>query len=138
MASEMERVHSAPDFRTKTLHSTIEKCLSNTSTSSGVPSSPGSSRSSRSCSFDNTPRSTSPVHFGPISLATKITSRIESGDNFFSLEFFPPRTPAGAGNLLSRFDRLLAGGPLFCDITWHSSGNPGMCDQMYKTFSIMY
>ena len=23
------------------------------------------------------------------------------------------------------FDRMVAGGPLFCDITWHPAGNPG-------------
>jgi methylenetetrahydrofolate reductase (NADPH) len=35
-------------------------------------------------------------------LAEKIRLRIESGDKFFSLEFFPPRTKEGAVNLLAR------------------------------------
>ena len=48
-----------------------------------------------------------------------------SGDKFFSLEFFPPRTRPGAVNLLSRLERLRAGDPLFVDITWHPAGNPG-------------
>lgn len=26
---------------------------------------------------------------------------------------------------IHRFDRMFHGGPLFCDITWHSAGNPG-------------
>ncbi|CAG0897499.1 unnamed protein product [Darwinula stevensoni] len=38
-----------------------------------------------------------------LSLADKIQSRIESGHKFFSLEFFPPRTKAGAVNLLARY-----------------------------------
>lgn len=36
------------------------------------------------------------------SLIEKIQRRIESGDPFFSLEFFPPRTKSGAVNLLAR------------------------------------
>ena len=44
---------------------------------------------------------------------------------FFSLEFFPPKTKEGAVNLISRFDRFRRAGPLFCDITWHSAGDPG-------------
>ena len=38
-----------------------------------------------------------------LSLADKIQSRIQSGHKFFSLEFFPPRTKAGAVNLLARY-----------------------------------
>ncbi len=37
------------------------------------------------------------------SLLEKIQTRIESGDPFFSLEFFPPRTKSGAVNLLARY-----------------------------------
>lgn len=58
-------------------------------------------------------------------LSPSLQNRISSGDYFFSLEFFPPRTAAGATNLISRFDRMFEGGPLFCDVTWHSAGNPG-------------
>lgn len=36
-------------------------------------------------------------------LSEKILARIESGEPFFSLEFFPPRTKSGAVNLLARF-----------------------------------
>lgn len=52
-------------------------------------------------------------------------ARIASREPFFSLEFFPPRTAAGAANLINRFDRMFSGGPLFCDVTWHPAGNPG-------------
>lgn len=57
-------------------------------------------------------------------LSEKIKARIESGDKFFSLEFFPPRTNPGAVNLLNRLNRMWLGNPLFLDITWHPSGNP--------------
>ena len=63
-------------------------------------------------------------HFG-IPLIDKIKSRIQSGDKFYSLEFFPPRTKAGAVNLVSRLDRMREGNPLFVDITWGAGGNPG-------------
>lgn len=56
------------------------------------------------------------------SLASKIVQQTECKDKFFSLEFFPPRTPNGAVNLIARFDRMSRGGPLFCDITWHPAG----------------
>ncbi|KAF4070595.1 hypothetical protein AMELA_G00287190 [Ameiurus melas] len=58
-------------------------------------------------------------------LRDKMRRRIESGDWWFSLEFFPPRTAGGAVNLISRFDRMGSGGPLFIDITWHPAGDPG-------------
>lgn len=58
------------------------------------------------------------------SLADKVRTRVESKDKFFSLEFFPPRTKAGAVNLISRFDRMRAGNPMFIDVTWHPAGNP--------------
>ena len=35
-----------------------------------------------------------------ISLTEKIQKRIENNDRWYSLEFFPPRTPSGAANLL--------------------------------------
>jgi len=55
-------------------------------------------------------------------LKQKVQERYESKDPFFSFEFFPPRTANGALNLLARMERMSAGQPLFCDITWHSSG----------------
>lgn len=36
-------------------------------------------------------------------LRDKMRRRIESGDRWFSLEFFPPRTASGAVNLISRW-----------------------------------
>ena len=57
-----------------------------------------------------------------VSLAEKINQKIRNEEKFFSLEFFPPRTPNGAVNLISRFDRMARGGSLFCDVTWHPAG----------------
>lgn len=37
------------------------------------------------------------------SLASRINDRIESGTKIFSLEFFPPRTAAGASNLVAMY-----------------------------------
>ncbi|ELU06114.1 hypothetical protein CAPTEDRAFT_181552 [Capitella teleta] len=58
-------------------------------------------------------------------LIDRINDRVQAGSKFFSLEFFPPRTANGAVNLISRFDRMAMGRPLFCDITWHPAGDPG-------------
>lgn len=41
---------------------------------------------------------------------------------FFSVEFFPPRTEKGAGNLVQLLDKFRDGDPFFCDITWHAAG----------------
>ena len=70
--------------------------------------------SSSSTTPDNS-RPASPLMFNTyeVSLNEKIKARIESKDKFFSLEFFPPRTKAGAVNLMSRLDRMRTGNPLF-------------------------
>lgn len=89
------------------------------SDSSGASNSGESSKESSRCS--------TPVLDADRSdrLRHKMRRRIESGDRWFSLEFFPPRTASGAVNLISRFDRMGSGGPLFIDITWHPAGDPG-------------
>ena len=72
--------------------------------------SPESSTTSPSSS-----RAASPLMFNTYeaTLAEKIRARVESKDKFFSLEFFPPRTKAGAVNLMSRLDRMRSGNPLY-------------------------
>jgi methylenetetrahydrofolate reductase (NADPH) len=71
-------------------------------------------------------RSTTPKkHHHGQKISNKIRKKMQKGEKFFSLEFFPPRTVPGAINLTSRFDRMGLGGPLFCDVTWHLAGNPG-------------
>lgn len=59
-----------------------------------------------------------------VSLTEKIEKRMANHDRWYSLEFFPPRTPSGAANLIGSFDRMAVGQPLFCDITWHPAGDP--------------
>lgn len=60
------------------------------------------------------------LHSSPeyIPLSRKIKDRMEKGTQFFSLEFFPPKTLDGANNLIPRIKRMGACS-LFCDITWH-------------------
>ena len=36
-----------------------------------------------------------------VSLTEKIQKRVDSNDRWYSLEFFPPRTPSGAANLIA-------------------------------------
>ena len=69
-------------------------------------------------------RAASPLMFNTYeaTLSEKIRARIESKDKFFSLEFFPPRTKAGAVNLMSRLDRMRSGNPLY--IGEHNRGEP--------------
>eukprot|EP00126_Sphaerothecum_destruens_P003568 Sdes_comp17330_c0_seq1m6531 len=56
----------------------------------------------------------------------KIHHSVEEGRNYYSLEFFPPRTTSGAVNLTARFDRMAVGNPLFIDVTWGAGGaDPG-------------
>ncbi|KAK7482502.1 hypothetical protein BaRGS_00026213 [Batillaria attramentaria] len=71
-------------------------------------------------------RPTSPSFWSPTyqRLIDRIHRRQTSGDKFFSLEFFPPRTNNGAVNLISRFESMNRGKPLFCDMTWHPAGDP--------------
>ncbi|KAF2358433.1 Eukaryotic-type methylenetetrahydrofolate reductase [Trinorchestia longiramus] len=83
------------------------------------------SRGNSECELYTKPQQQLDYLTGYQNLREKIHGRIESGDKFFSLEFFPPRTKGGAVNLLARFDRMKEGNPLFCDVTWHPAGNPG-------------
>jgi len=43
--------------------------------------------------------------------------------NYFSLEFFPPKTQAGTANLLPRLSRLAELKPLFVAVTWGAGGS---------------
>lgn len=57
----------------------------------------------------------------------KLTDKIASlppDANFFSLEFFPPKTQAGFSNLQGRLSRMnLALRPLFVTVTWGAGGS---------------
>ncbi|RWS20656.1 methylenetetrahydrofolate reductase-like protein, partial [Leptotrombidium deliense] len=59
------------------------------------------------------------------SLKEKLIQHIASSDlPFFSTEFFPPQTVEGIKNVISRIENVKEGNPMFCDITWHGTGNP--------------
>ncbi|KAK3735397.1 hypothetical protein QZH41_013389 [Actinostola sp. cb2023] len=75
---------------------------------------------------DNHSKTSTPLSMPstPLTLIEKLNNKIANNEKFFSLEFFPPRTPNGAVNLLGKFDRIARGCPLFCDITWHPAGDP--------------
>ncbi|KAI9847943.1 MAG: hypothetical protein M1837_001460 [Sclerophora amabilis] len=57
----------------------------------------------------------------------KITDKIAAlpdGANYFSLEFFPPKTAMGSSNLQTRLDRMARGlRPLFVTVTWGAGGS---------------
>ncbi|KAJ6224633.1 hypothetical protein RDWZM_003178 [Blomia tropicalis] len=57
-------------------------------------------------------------------LSEKI-ARYQNDIPFFSIEFFPPRSDKGATDLVRMLDHFRDGEPFFCDITWHTAGNPG-------------
>lgn len=57
----------------------------------------------------------------------KITDKIAAlppHSNYFSLEFFPPKTTMGSSNLRARLDRMSRGlRPLFVTVTWGAGGS---------------
>ena len=77
-------------------------------------------------SEDNRPHDTSSdtcINFVPLS--QKLHEKISKNEEFFSLEFFPPKTFNGATNLMVIAGRISERGkPLFCDISWKSSASP--------------
>ncbi|KAF5828731.1 methylenetetrahydrofolate reductase-domain-containing protein [Dunaliella salina] len=53
----------------------------------------------------------------------KINQKVAAGQHFFSFEFFPPKTEEGVDALWERMERMVAHGPIFCDITWGAGGS---------------
>lgn len=61
----------------------------------------------------------------PHKLVDVVRQKIENNEQFFSLEFYPPKTFNGATNLMAIIGRLNEHcTPLFCDITWKPSQDP--------------
>lgn len=52
-----------------------------------------------------------------------VRKKQEEGKPFFSFEYYPPRTDDGVENLIQRFAKMKAQGPLFCDMTWGAGGS---------------
>eukprot|EP01130_Rhizamoeba_saxonica_P000815 TRINITY_DN10723_c0_g1_i1.p1 TRINITY_DN10723_c0_g1~~TRINITY_DN10723_c0_g1_i1.p1 ORF type:complete len:615 (-),score=162.45 TRINITY_DN10723_c0_g1_i1:33-1877(-) len=59
---------------------------------------------------------------GSEKIINKIAKKMHDKEPFFSLEYFPPKTNAGAVNLFARFDRMASYEPLFLDVTWSAGG----------------
>ena len=61
----------------------------------------------------------------PQKLIDIVHEKMEKNEQFFSLEFYPPKTFNGATNLMAIIGRLNEHcTPLFCDITWKPSQDP--------------
>ncbi|PWA03697.1 hypothetical protein BB558_000117 [Smittium angustum] len=58
-----------------------------------------------------------------MSLIERINFAISSNIPFFSLEFFPPKTPQGMLNLHDRIGRMKTWNPLFASVTWGAGGS---------------
>ncbi|CAM9825862.1 unnamed protein product, partial [Choristocarpus tenellus] len=71
-------------------------------------------------STDQNPKIIDLIH---AQLKDAFNSEGENVAPFQSLEFFPPRTPAGVKNLMDRLDRMKATSPLFVDFTWGAGGS---------------
>ena len=89
-SNRIRHIQSCPSSMTH-LHHEIERFRHNSSSSSG----------NGTCTPLSNSRSPSPTLVSP--LIDKINARIATGDKWFSLEFFPPRTASGAVNLLHRW-----------------------------------
>uniref|UniRef100_A0A914W6R0 methylenetetrahydrofolate reductase (NADPH) n=1 Tax=Plectus sambesii TaxID=2011161 RepID=A0A914W6R0_9BILA len=71
-----------------------------------------------------------------VPLHKRIQKRINAGDPFFSLEFFPPKTTQGVVNFFNRVERLREGGPMFVDVTWHMGSDPANLNKETSSSSI--
>jgi methylenetetrahydrofolate reductase (NADPH) len=58
-----------------------------------------------------------------VKIIEKIKEADASGGIYIGFEYFPPRTSEGVANLLSRFGRMAAQGPLYGDVTWGAGGS---------------
>lgn len=56
-------------------------------------------------------------------LIQKINRCLEEKKPFYSFEFFPPKTAAGAKNLFTRMHRMAQLEPMFMDVTWGAGGS---------------
>ncbi|GAA5915973.1 hypothetical protein JCM5296_000499 [Sporobolomyces johnsonii] len=58
-----------------------------------------------------------------VKISDKIRKAEREGRPWWSLEFFPPKTPDGWVNLYDRIERMQQLGPIFVDITWGAGGS---------------
>mmetsp|Transcript_20323 Transcript_20323/g.30410 ORF Transcript_20323/g.30410 Transcript_20323/m.30410 type:complete len:389 (-) Transcript_20323:377-1543(-) len=65
----------------------------------------------------------------------KIEERVKRGEQFFSFEYFPPKTEKGVANLDKRMTEMAARGPVWMDMTWGAGGRTSdltltLCDKI--------
>mmetsp|Transcript_5509 Transcript_5509/g.8141 ORF Transcript_5509/g.8141 Transcript_5509/m.8141 type:complete len:593 (-) Transcript_5509:3-1781(-) len=58
-----------------------------------------------------------------VKIIDKINEHIEQGKEFFSFEYFPPKTDRAVRNLYGRISRMIQLNPSFIDITWGAGGS---------------
>jgi methylenetetrahydrofolate reductase (NADPH) len=49
----------------------------------------------------------------------KINEKLKSQEQWYSFEYFPPKTEGGIENLLERIERMAQLNPLWVDMTWY-------------------
>jgi len=49
----------------------------------------------------------------------KINEKLKNDEQWYSFEFFPPKTEGGIENLLERVERMAGLNPLWVDMTWY-------------------
>eukprot|EP01121_Diplochlamys_sp_Union-15-3_P011138 TRINITY_DN3198_c0_g1_i1.p1 TRINITY_DN3198_c0_g1~~TRINITY_DN3198_c0_g1_i1.p1 ORF type:complete len:586 (-),score=89.78 TRINITY_DN3198_c0_g1_i1:116-1873(-) len=74
-------------------------------------------------------------------IAQKVSELIERKEHFFSIEFFPPKTPLGVKNLYATMDKFSSIEPLFIDVTWGAGGSTSilttsLCINSQKYFGL--
>mmetsp|Transcript_14408 Transcript_14408/g.20123 ORF Transcript_14408/g.20123 Transcript_14408/m.20123 type:complete len:447 (-) Transcript_14408:118-1458(-) len=65
----------------------------------------------------------------------KINERLKRGEQFFSFEYFPPKTQQGVQNLDKRMTEMAERGPVWMDMTWGAGGRTSdltltLCDKI--------
>jgi methylenetetrahydrofolate reductase (NADPH) len=70
-------------------------------------------------------------------IINKINDAIENKRNFYSFEFFPPKTDKALEKLYANVDRLGKLDPLFIDVTWGAGGSTSkrtseICNNLQK------
>ena len=62
----------------------------------------------------------SPEPAPALKISEQINLAMSEKRQFFSFEYFPPKTQAASDNLFDRIHRMCQMGPLFTDVTWSS------------------
>jgi methylenetetrahydrofolate reductase (NADPH) len=55
-------------------------------------------------------------------IINKINEKTKNNEQFYSFEYFPPKTEGGIENLLERIERMALLNPLWVDMTWGAGG----------------